>query len=114
MILALLLQAMGVVDIASSAQYEPREKRCFDPTDVDVCEEWTECHWWLYDDLVRETIEEDGSTVDGSTVYSGKRHNGTSRAVQVTLEELSEYFRTRLNPDGNCRFGVRATDAYDL
>lgn len=64
-----------------------------------VCGGWHSCGSWLYDDLTLAPSE------DNTTVYSSMR-----QGTQVTAEDLSAYFSTRLNPDGNCRFGVITED----
>ena len=39
------------------------------------CSSWTECEFWLYDDLINATDD------DGSTVYNGTRYTDADRAV---------------------------------
>ena len=97
--------------MVTGAQFEPfhsRTKRCADSLcNEDSCGHWSECKWWLYDDLVAlENSDSDGSGASSENyAYVGSRRNN-----QVTTEELSAYFQTRLNSDGTCRFGISATD----
>lgn len=96
--------------VVTGAQFEPfhsQTRRCADfSCTEDSCGRWSECKWWLYDDLVAlENSDSDGSGASENYAYVGSRRNN-----QVTTEELSAYFQTRLNSDGTCRFGISATD----
>lgn len=95
--------------MVSGAQFESshsQTKRCMSMYEND-CAYWSECKWWLYDDLV--ALENSDSDSSGAS-SENNAYVGSRRDNHVTTEELSEYFRTRLNSNGTCRFGISATD----